>query len=167
MANSNENPNNLFREKSIERISSPEDLNDYVKVANPGVWMILTAIIILLAGFCVWAIHGELTTVIPAVVVSDDNHTDCFVTDSSASSVKIGMTVMCDDKEYTVKGISRESLDAGDVLTDYAMHIGGFTDGEWVHVVDIGNVEESGTYYGEIIVESIKPISFIFGKELG
>ncbi len=43
----------LFRKSSIERVSSPEQLNDYIKVSNPGVWMILAAIIALLIGVCV------------------------------------------------------------------------------------------------------------------
>ncbi len=28
--------NQIFRKKSIERVSSPEQLNDYVRVSNPG-----------------------------------------------------------------------------------------------------------------------------------
>lgn len=39
----------LFRKKSIERVSSPEQLNDYVKVSSPGVWAVLAAVLILLA----------------------------------------------------------------------------------------------------------------------
>ena len=37
----------IFRKKSLDRISSPEQLNDYIRVANPGIWMILAAVIIL------------------------------------------------------------------------------------------------------------------------
>ena len=33
----------IFRKKSLDRISSPEQLNDYIRMANPGIWMILTA----------------------------------------------------------------------------------------------------------------------------
>ena len=41
--------NDLFRKSSIDRISSPEQLNDYIRVTNPSIWVILAAIIILLA----------------------------------------------------------------------------------------------------------------------
>ena len=40
----------LFREKSMERVSSPEQLNDYIRVANPSIWICLAAVIILLKG---------------------------------------------------------------------------------------------------------------------
>ena len=40
----------IYREKSLERIASPEELNDYLHVTNPAVWLIMAAVIILLAG---------------------------------------------------------------------------------------------------------------------
>lgn len=45
--------NQIFRQKSLDRVSSPEQLNDYVRVSNPGVWTILLAVIVLLIGICV------------------------------------------------------------------------------------------------------------------
>jgi hypothetical protein len=47
---------NIFRKQSIDRISSPEQLNDYIKVSNPSIWIILTAVIVLLAAVLVWSI---------------------------------------------------------------------------------------------------------------
>ena len=41
----------LFRQKSIDRVSSPEQLNDYIRVTTPSVWLALIAIILLLTGF--------------------------------------------------------------------------------------------------------------------
>ena len=52
----------LFRKKSVDRVSSPEQLNEYIRVANPGVWMVLAAIVILLAGVVVWGCIGHLDT---------------------------------------------------------------------------------------------------------
>ena len=40
----------LFRKKSMEKVTSPEQLNDYIRVSNPGVWTVLAAVVILLAG---------------------------------------------------------------------------------------------------------------------
>ena len=50
----------IFREKSIDRVSSPEQLNDYIKVTTPSVWLILFATLILIAGTLVWAIFGKI-----------------------------------------------------------------------------------------------------------
>ena len=40
----------LFRKKSMDRVSSPEQLNDYIRVTSPGLWLVLAAVVILLAG---------------------------------------------------------------------------------------------------------------------
>ena len=40
--------NPIFRKKSIEKVTSPEQINDYIRVSNPSVWMILAAVIVLL-----------------------------------------------------------------------------------------------------------------------
>jgi hypothetical protein len=54
---------NLFRQKSIERVSSPEQLNDYIRVTTPGVWLVLLALVILLLGMLAWSIFGTVEAV--------------------------------------------------------------------------------------------------------
>ncbi len=51
---------NLFRKSSIERISSPEQLNDYLKITNIRIWCILGALFILLSGFVIWGFSGSI-----------------------------------------------------------------------------------------------------------
>ncbi|MBE5848062.1 MAG: hypothetical protein E7300_10340 [Lachnospiraceae bacterium] len=50
----------IFREKSIERVSSPEQLDDYIRVTTPSVWLILFATIILIVGALVWGVLGRI-----------------------------------------------------------------------------------------------------------
>ena len=45
MAENTGNKQSIFREKSIERIESPEKLNDYLRVTSPAVWIVLAAMI--------------------------------------------------------------------------------------------------------------------------
>lgn len=42
----------IFRETSMERVSSPEQLDDYIRVTSPGMWMVMGAVVLLLAGVC-------------------------------------------------------------------------------------------------------------------
>ena len=62
----------IFREKIMERVSSPEQLEDYIGVTSPGMWMVMGAVVLLLAGVCVWGIFGRLDTVIKAPAVVKD-----------------------------------------------------------------------------------------------
>ncbi len=51
----------LFRKKSVERIHSPEELSDYIRVATPSVWLVLLATTILLAGMLAWSVLGTVS----------------------------------------------------------------------------------------------------------
>lgn len=62
----------IFRRKSMDKISSPEQMNDYIRVANPSVWMILAAIIVLLIGVCVWGMYGQLDTKLQTGGICED-----------------------------------------------------------------------------------------------
>lgn len=53
--------NSIFRQESIDKVSSPEKLDDYIRVTTPSVWITLIAIILLLTGALVWGIFGEVT----------------------------------------------------------------------------------------------------------
>ncbi len=46
--------------RDANRLSSPEQLDDYLKVTSPKVWVLLAAIVLLLAGLLLW---GGFTTV--------------------------------------------------------------------------------------------------------
>ena len=50
----------IFRKKSIERVSSPEKLDDYIKVTTPSVWIILAATVALLVGMIIWGVFGKI-----------------------------------------------------------------------------------------------------------
>ena len=50
----------LFRKKSMDRVSSPEQLNDYIRVTSPGLWLVLAAVVILLAWMLAWSILGTV-----------------------------------------------------------------------------------------------------------
>ena len=50
----------IFRQKSIDRVSSPEQLNDYIRVTTPTVWLVLLALVILLLGMLAWSVFGTV-----------------------------------------------------------------------------------------------------------
>ena len=56
----------IFREKSLERISSPDKIDDYIKTTTPGIWIVLIAVLIILAGAIVWSVFGRITVNTPS-----------------------------------------------------------------------------------------------------
>jgi len=53
----------IFRKKSLDRISNPEQLNDYIRVTSPSVWLVLLALVILLIGILAWGVLGKVEAV--------------------------------------------------------------------------------------------------------
>ena len=153
--------NQLFRQQSVDKVSSPEQLNEYIRVANPGVWMVLAVIVILLAGVIVWGCIGHLDTTLAAAVVADGGEAVMYVKESDAPKLKLGMTVRTGEMEYIITEISAEPIKVDEMLSEYAVHASGLTMGEWAYVVKIDGAFADGVHKAEIIIESISPISFI------
>ena len=53
--------NSVFRKKSLERISSPEQINDYIRVITPGMWILLVVIVLLIVAGIAWGLCVTLT----------------------------------------------------------------------------------------------------------
>ena len=52
--------NNIFRKKTVDRITSPEELDNFIHVIRPRTWLILAAGAVLMAGVLAWACLGEV-----------------------------------------------------------------------------------------------------------
>ena len=151
----------LFRKKSMERISSPEQLNDYIRVSNPGIWMILAAIVILLAGVCIWGVIGHLDTEISAVAISRDGVMTVYVKEADIGSVEEDMKVFVRDTECTVTDIPGEAMAVDAEFSEYALHVGSLQIGEWVYEVAVSGKFADGVHTARIVTESVSPISFV------
>ena len=153
--------NNLFRKNSMDQVSSPEQLNDYIRVSTPSVWILLCAIVLLLAGVCTWGIFGRMETEIASVTVSENGVVTCYFSENDFSKVKPGMNVSLGDTEGVILSISKEPIKAGSALTEYMCHLGGFTFDQWVYEAVCDVTCPEGVYRSSIVTESISPMSFI------
>ncbi len=96
----------IFREKSLKRISSPEELGDYLRVTSPSVWLVLVAVILLLAGVLVWSATSSIDSIVTGTAqVEDGTMRILFDDEQVAQSVQTGMTVKVGETESTITGI--------------------------------------------------------------
>ena len=151
----------LFRKKSIDRVSSPEQLDAYLRVANPGVWLVIIAIAVLLVGVCVWGILGHLDTTVNAVAVCENGVVTLYVKDEDSNSVLEGMEVRIGEDTAAVTAISPMPTKTQTELSDYACHVGGFGTEDWVYAVQTDALLPDGVHSAKIIVESASPMSFV------
>jgi len=156
--------NKLFRQKSIDRVSSPEQLNEYIKVSNPGIWIVLSAILVLVVGLLVWGIFGRVTTSVSGACISSDGKVSIYMKYEDMQSVEKGMKVSINHRDYEIIYISKYPIKIDDsfVDVDYICYLGGFSKGQWVYELKIDDTPLSGAYTAEIVVENVAPISFLF-----
>ena len=50
----------IFRQKSLDRISSPEKIDDYMKINGVSMWLVLAAILLMLAAAIIWGVTGRI-----------------------------------------------------------------------------------------------------------
>lgn len=131
----------LYREKSLERFQSPEQLDRYLRVTNPGIWTVLLAVVLLLGGLLVWGSVGVLETKVAAVAEVDSGEAQIVVTGSDAEKIGQGMKVYVSDQTAVIDHV--ETDEYGRAVC-YA----------------IANLSD-GKYKAEIVLESIHPLSFL------
>ena len=97
----------LYRKESLERIESPEQMNQILRVTNPSVWLLLTAVILLLVGLLVWGSFTYIDSMAYGrAEVSDGIMTLRFDDEKLAEDIEPGMLV-------TVGETSAEILSLG------------------------------------------------------
>lgn len=152
----------LFRKKSAESISSPEQLNEYIRVVSPSVWLVLSAVILLLAGALVWGVFGKLETTIPAAAVCENGHTTCFISAESDTIPKPGMEVILGEKRGDILSVNSTPVRFDKSTESYVFYKSGFREGDFCYLsnVEIDGLAD-GTYSAKIVVGNTSPISFI------
>ncbi len=99
----------LFRKKSVDKVTSPEALNDYLRVTSPAVWMILAAIILLLVGMLVWSTTASIDSFATGTAqVENGNMRIRFDDQRIARNVESGMTVVAGESESRIAGIGTD-----------------------------------------------------------
>lgn len=151
----------LFRQKSLEKVTSPEQLKQYIRVSNPGIWMLLSAIAILLVGVVVWGYVAQLETTLPTAIIAKDGEGIVYISEDNVQKLSKGMIIRSGDTEYTVEEISAEAVLVDGSFSEYAVYASGLTEGQWVYGVKISGMFADGVHKAEIVLESISPISFI------
>ena len=134
-----ETSKSVFRQETLERISSPEQLNDYLHVTSPGIWAILTAVIVFLAGVFVWSCTGTLETKSPASMIVKDHVAEIVVKDDSA--LEKGMLIREASQEFYIASVEED---------EYGRKIG---------IAEVSLPD--GKYDTEVVTDTTKPVEFL------
>lgn len=156
--------NKIFREKSMEQLSAPEQLTGYLKVTGPGVWFVLIGLIVLLAGMLIWGTFGRIISTVTVPVKVSGGAASCYVLSKDLApapgtvEVEIGDVTMEADTSIG----ARKILNADD---DPMLYVSGYlSPGKEVKVLLCETDLADGFYSAQITIETLRPISLLFSK---
>lgn len=135
----------IYRKKSLERVSSPEQLNDYLKVTRPAVWVVLLAVILLLAGALIWGAFAYIGSSADGIAeVKSGNMTVYFEDERFAANVQEGMKVTVGETSSVIS----------DVGYDREGHIFALAD----------TTLKDGSYQATVTYKQTQVLSLLFSK---
>lgn len=127
----------------MNRISSPEQLNDYLRVTNPRIWMLLAAVILIVTGLLLWSSFATVESYVTGTArASGGDLVVTFDDPAKAANVKAGM-------EMTVGGDTCQVLAVG-------------TDGDGNVIATAQETIPDGTYHVRVGYNTTQVISMLF-----
>ena len=132
----------IFRKKTLERISSPEQLTDYLQVTNPGIWVVLGAVILLLTGIFAWSMVSTLETCVDVTVVVEDHIAQ--VVPTGCNTLTVGLPLYVAWQKYMIASVETDEY-------------GRMTGKAEIELPD-------GVYEGRAAVEETHPIDFLLSS---
>ena len=150
----------LFREKSMEQFSSPEQLNDYIKIANPSLILILIGIITLLAGTLVWGMFGTIDAEAQVTAKVEDRTISAYLSSADATQLNEGSYIRIGEMRYRLTGIS-DPMKASDGLSESELQLYHIKPQDIVVAISAECELTDGTYSAIVVMNQLKPMDLI------
>lgn len=135
-----ENRKQIFRQKNLAQMSSPEELNDILKVVNPSGWVILLSVFLILTGLFVWCLVGNVEKKINSSVEVSNGIAHFVIKDTA---IKSGMKVIIGDTESLIRDVGQNK------------------NGYYIGAADVPEMID-GIYKAKITIEKINPVKLLF-----
>ncbi len=152
----------IFRKSALERRATPDRLDDYINVSNPGIWLVLAAIVAFLVGLLTWGILGNVDDVQPGVVHVENGQAVCYLAQGKASNFDAGDTVSVAGVEGSVVSVSPAAVSTTELGKKEQKLLGSST--TWVVAASLSIELPDGTYDADVTVASINPLELLFSS---
>lgn len=155
--------NQIFRKKSLKRLEQNDDLNAYVKVVHPAIWISLIVIVTLLVGYMIWGFLGRIEIKVVGVGEVKDNELTNYIKKDYFSDVKVDQTIKFADKSCKITAISPDPVEVTPTaFSDYLIRLGGLTIGEYVYECKANIEIDDGCYITQTITDIVAPLPYVF-----
>ena len=145
----------------------PGDLNRYIRLTSVSLWLVLGAVLVFVVGLVVWGCLGKMRVTVEGVAVADRQGVVLYVPAEQLSRIKedSGLEIASVSAVFGEIPDASEAVPAGDVLDEYQRSLAGLDGAEKVVSKSVDVTVPEGSYKAEVILEEIRPISFLFGGD--
>ncbi len=161
----------VFNEKAVRRLKNPNDVDEYIRIGSPSVYLILCGCIALLIGIVAWGIFGSVTTKVIATGTVIDGKALCFLSEGDVDKLHVGDDVAMGGTSLKVASIAKAPISrskAAQIVTDQYL-LDSVMEGSWAYVVTLegegaSNLSQDVPIGMQITVERIAPIELLFRR---
>ena len=170
-------PRSVFDFENEDRVESPERLNEYIRVAKPGTWVMVSGLLLVLVAFIAWGFIGTIpiSVTLKGVVDESSNYSLDVVVDASQFSGKSlvgkeatywlpsGAAGKAKVTKATETPLSREEM--ADVLqSDFLAS--SLVDSDYSYILLVQpeeDLSDHGLEIGQVtvITDEVRPVSFL------
>lgn len=161
------NRNELFRQKSLEKATNPENLDQYLTVTSPATWMIMLLLLVSLAGILCWSVFGKIHSYVNTAVLVSESEAVIYIKEDRINQIKAGQDIIINDMPSgEIESPGETPVAASkDTINEYIMHLADIYEGSWVYEARVKLSQDlaPGVYPASIVIEELSPIKFIMG----
>ena len=164
-----EPPTSIFNKRATEKLRSPDDLDKFLQVTNPGIWIVLAACVALLVGLLSWGVFGAVTTNVSSTGVSVEGKAMCFLSADDVAEVHVGDAANVGGESMRVATVAAVpvSRDEAKALLKSDYLVSALLGGDWAYQVifegDTSELAENVPLSVSITVEHVAPLSLVLG----
>ena len=107
----------LYRKSSLEKLVSPDSLDEYIKVERPHTWISLAAVFLIIAALAVWLGASQIKTTVDVKGVAYDGKIYAYMPPEQADKVAEGMNAEVKNRrigevtKIAAEPVSRDEID--------------------------------------------------------
>lgn len=163
----------FLKKKAADRLRSADDLDSYLRVTRPSVWVILAACVLLVSGLLVWGVFGTVNLNVNGTGVFVDGQARSFLPADAKSHVEVGNAARVGDVQMSVSSVARIPISPDEVKEIVGSNylVSTLTAGEeWVYEVDFegddaASLDEGVPLSVSITANEVTPFQMVFGKK--
>lgn len=153
--------NDLFRKKSLEKISSPERIDDYVKTVNIRLWIVVVSCFAVICSLSLWGIFGRIEISEKTVTVCKNGNAMCFLNEKNLPDISSETEFVIGEKIYKAESISETPSKALKAMDEYCAHVAEFGEEDWVFEVLLNADLSDGIYETTVVTATVSPVSLL------